>query len=508
MIKVTYFLFVLVLLASPVLGYEVLWNDSLNNASKATSLNWTANVANYKSADECTLCPYSLTSTQITSYRIYRPVNDTVESINVPFIYQGYMEFNVTGMSGVYLGVSKAAVSSCTTSTCILWGLYTGSLNRTGSYCIGDAGLAQDNDTLTFNQWYKFSIIFYGDSTGLYLDDTLIHNCTGSRSINWSQAVRVFIGKEQTGTVGSVHVDNVSVLLYEPSNVTVTPINGTLDLPITFSTEPFIQLINTTTEEDCTLCSHNNLLGLQGGAAGEYFHINNSEHTYLVANLYNFSIGNLTAGNDSYARSFIENVTTNNCSNGNYTYGIDPNGTLLCRDDISGGGTDGFWNITTSKYLYNNSGILDTNETELNITINNSIDIRVTQTFIEGLGFNTTSDLKTYFDGFYALIGNVVNTTTNFGGEVSGTYDNIILDNNALDDQYYDSESDLTALLDDNYAPINLVLHDQDLNTTDDVTFTGFNITTNNATVNQYMCFNAGCSAYIYWNGSSLIGVG
>jgi hypothetical protein len=46
-----------------------------------------------------------------------------------------------------------------------------------------------------------------------------------------------------------------------------------------------------------------------------------------------------------------------------------------------------------------------------------------------------------------------VNMTTNFGGEVSGTYDAIVLDHDALDDQYYDSEGDLTSLLDDNYFP-------------------------------------------------------
>ena len=48
----------------------------------------------------------------------------------------------------------------------------------------------------------------------------------------------------------------------------------------------------------------------------------------------------------------------------------------------------------------------------------------------------------------------VLDTGTTFGGEVSGTYNNIIIDDNALDDQYFDSESDLTALLDDNYVDV------------------------------------------------------
>jgi len=45
-----------------------------------------------------------------------------------------------------------------------------------------------------------------------------------------------------------------------------------------------------------------------------------------------------------------------------------------------------------------------------------------------------------------------VNNGTAFGGEVSGTYGAIVLGHDALDDQYYDSESDLTTLLDNNYV--------------------------------------------------------
>lgn len=40
------------------------------------------------------------------------------------------------------------------------------------------------------------------------------------------------------------------------------------------------------------------------------------------------------------------------------------------------------------------------------------------------------------------------------GGEVSGTVGSITINNDALDDQYYDSEADLTTLLNDNYCPI------------------------------------------------------
>lgn len=69
--------------------------------------------------------------------------------------------------------------------------------------------------------------------------------------------------------------------------------------------------------------------------------------------------------------------------------------------------------------------------------------------------YDSESDLTTLLDDNYLSTVPSVNLTTNHGGEVSGTYDNIVLDNDALDDQYYDSEADLTGLLDDNYVSRN-----------------------------------------------------
>ena len=48
---------------------------------------------------------------------------------------------------------------------------------------------------------------------------------------------------------------------------------------------------------------------------------------------------------------------------------------------------------------------------------------------------NMTS-VKNFFDTIYQAIGNYLTTATNFGGEVSGNASNIVLDNDALDDQY------------------------------------------------------------------------
>jgi len=129
------------------------------------------------------------------------------------------------------------------------------------------------------------------------------------------------------------------------------------------------------------------------------------------------------------------------------------NATMDERDDVGAGGQtkqgDGI-------YLYNDTDTMYLNETKLNSTI----DLRDSDTtYTAGSNLTLTgtvfainiTSLKNYFDTIYQAIGNYLTTATSFGGEVSGTYDNIVLDNNALDDQYYDSESDLTALLDDNY---------------------------------------------------------
>jgi len=53
-----------------------------------------------------------------------------------------------------------------------------------------------------------------------------------------------------------------------------------------------------------------------------------------------------------------------------------------------------------------------------------------------------------------------LNNGTTFGGEVSGAYGSLVVGNDVLDDQYYDSEADLTTLLDNNYQPLEATLTD------------------------------------------------
>ena len=61
---------------------------------------------------------------------------------------------------------------------------------------------------------------------------------------------------------------------------------------------------------------------------------------------------------------------------------------------------------------------------------------------------------KSNYSAEYAASGfKIANgTALSVGGEASGTVGNIVLAHDALDDQYYDSEADLTGLLDDNYV--------------------------------------------------------
>lgn len=63
------------------------------------------------------------------------------------------------------------------------------------------------------------------------------------------------------------------------------------------------------------------------------------------------------------------------------------------------------------------------------------------------LDTGTASQVNISFDGGAAP-----------GGELGGTWASPTIDNDALDDQYYDAESDLTGLLDDNYLGLSLRL--------------------------------------------------
>ncbi len=123
--------------------------------------------------------------------------------------------------------------------------------------------------------------------------------------------------------------------------------------------------------------------------------------------------------------TFTKNITGTNI-NANAFY---DNGVLLTADTD----TDTRHTMNTSQFL-------------LNVTIKDE--------YVEGLCYNTEAELTTLLDDAYIELGDT------FGGEVSGTYGAIVIGHDVLDDQYYDSEADLTGLLDNNYQPLEATLTD------------------------------------------------
>ena len=140
---------------------------------------------------------------------------------------------------------------------------------------------------------------------------------------------------------------------------------------------------------------HNGIGGLQGGASGEYYHLNQSVYNqvlgyfdkwltevispYLYLNgsrAINFNETKLNetiddrsinSESDPNWEANFTNMQTD-CPNGNYTYGVYDNGTLKCRDDEQGvGGGQG--KEGDGIYLYNDTDTMYLNETQLNDTI-------------------------------------------------------------------------------------------------------------------------------------------
>lgn len=53
---------------------------------------------------------------------------------------------------------------------------------------------------------------------------------------------------------------------------------------------------------------HNDLTGLQGGSASEYYHLNNSIYTYLLSNIYSWSSNGSGGGNQSWNQSYADTL--------------------------------------------------------------------------------------------------------------------------------------------------------------------------------------------------------
>jgi len=200
--------------------------------------------------------------------------------------------------------------------------------------------------------------------------------------------------------------------------------------------------------------------------------------------------------------------------------------------------------------------------------VNNTINSKVTQSYIETLGFNTTIDLFNYFNDLYQAIGNYLvsgshgqvtidgaNITTGTISdsripgsitrdsevpgletdsahdtctEISGCIVGAITDGNTGWDNSYGFYNALvnftqnnidgklciynlsTDRIQCNYNDNTGFSSDQAVNITSNVTHNNITVSnnlyvSNNITVLNYTCFNAGCTSYAYHNGTALI---
>ena len=139
----------------------------------------------------------------------------------------------------------------------------------------------------------------------------------------------------------------------------------------------------------------------------------------------------------------IINWNISSCSAGEFVQGILSGGTWNCTSVGAVGDITGV--LTPGPYLYGGcaSGTCSIyeNETKLNASID-ARDSDTTYTAGSNMSLvgtifsvNMTS-VQNFFDSIYATISDALTSATNFGGEVSGNASNIVLDHDALDDQY------------------------------------------------------------------------
>lgn len=111
--------------------------------------------------------------------------------------------------------------------------------------------------------------------------------------------------------------------------------------------------------------------------------------------------GNGTGSNNESVR--FGNLVDPDCTGNDFMVGVETNGSVKCDTPVGSGDITAV--NTAGKYLTGGAASGDVslllNETELNTTVNISIDLRVTQSFMEGLGFNITPELKILFDTIY-----------------------------------------------------------------------------------------------------------
>ena len=114
-------------------------------------------------------------------------------------------------------------------------------------------------------------------------------------------------------------------------------------------------------------------------------------------------------------------------------------GVWVCASDATGGSVnDSVWNITTSNYLINSSGILIINETKLNETIDarGGGTVNLTNYALKNQSEVFAGNITTTSSGFFGWLGSLVNRITKLWvGEINAT-GNIVTEGNVSADYF------------------------------------------------------------------------
>jgi len=199
---------------------------------------------------------------------------------------------------------------------------------------VGDLPYLYNNtDTMFFNE--------------THLNFTIDNRATGSENASWNES----------------HADSIYIKQSEEGNLNTNSSGfwGTLN---TFNVTQMEQSGSTLTLLESWLTSFFNAL---------FSEKDTDDLTEGSTNLYDDQDWNKSYADTLYVdtneSAFKVNLTLTDCPSGNYSYGINSNGTLKCRADEQGVGTTDTQKKAGGSYLYNDSDTIYVNATILNNTI-------------------------------------------------------------------------------------------------------------------------------------------
>ncbi|MBT4257612.1 hypothetical protein HOD88_00310, partial [archaeon] len=155
--------------------------------------------------------------------------------------------------------------------------------------------------------------------------------------------------------------------------------------------------------------------------------------------------------------SLINFSLIDSCAAGSSIRQINENGSVICETDDSGGGGSQ-WSIAGSKYLYNNSGVLDVNETVLNDTI----DLRASGFNVNSSVYSNSttwwSSVSSWLSGWFVNNGGVLEfneTKLNETIDARAGGDNESWNESYADTKYLQSYTEIDPLWSDNFTKYN-----------------------------------------------------